>query len=567
MAIDLPPVIPPQASTAERIEQHSASLSQSSYEAVVAGYTLRITGNRYLSVEQLDSLMSAASTPAQAINAVNQAYYQQGHLLTTVYFAQRGNTIYGHVVNGSLADIKAPAKIRSYFSGLIGDDDLLRREFDAKRVLANLQSDRSGVDYSVSYQVGADPSAYTMVFTERPKIDHDATKLSVAANNYGNRFLGRYFGALAATHDFSSGVQLQLLYDRALTELGEVNGGDYYDGYTLRVNYPTPLGLYGLEARYIDYARYADASVTSTSDPAFSGGSCDVALLCALLGDSGGDLSVGGGETLTSTERVYLQSETLSLALTGEQVLMSDSFYRLTLTERLEYIDSTIDVRGAGNLLDEPQANVEVGLKFNRLMHLAGLPSKLTAQAFVDVGVKPDSGTFATDDRDGVVFIGRRTSEFVVFKPRFSLQSAVVDWAHLTVSASGQYSDGSQLPLQQQYYLGGNNGLSAYLPGVLVGDSGHYAKVKFEGSGLPLFGLEVKPSLFIEQGWLWYEDARGDAGDTRSISDAGVALKVSYKESLSSELVVARPLSDNNIDKRLLKAAEVDFFWRLKLNF
>ncbi len=567
MAIDLPPVIPPQASTAERIEQVSANLSQAAYEAEVAGYRLRVSGNRYLSAEQLGQLMSAAKTPAQAVNALNQAYYQLGHLLTTVYFAQRGELIYVHVVNGSLADIKAPDSIRGYFAGLIGDTDLLRSEFDAKRVLANLKSDRAGLDYSVSYQVAGDPSAFTMVFSEKPKDDHDATELSVSANNYGNRFLGRYFGGASAKHDFSTGLQLQLQYDLALTEFGEVNGGDYYNGYTLRLNYPTVYGLYGIEARYIEYARFADASVTTSTDPLLTVGSCDISLFCALLGGEDGGFSIGGGGTVTSTEEIYLESETQVLALTGEQVLMSDSLYRLTLTEKLEYIESTIDVRGGGRLLDEPQANVEVGIKFNRLMRLAGLPSKLSAQGFVDIGLKSDSGSFATDDRDGVVFIGRRTSEFAIFKPRVSLQSAVTDWLNLTASISGQYSDGSQLPLHQQYYQGGSSGLAAYLPGVLVGDSGHFAKLLVESSALPAFGLEFKPSLFVEQGWVWYEDAQGAAGDTRSIADVGVALSVSYQDNLSSELVIARPLADENLDARQLEAAEVDFFWRIKLSF
>ncbi len=567
MAIDLPPVIPPQASTAERIVQYSSAREDAVYEAEVAGYTLRITGNRHLSKEQLDMLMAAAKTPAQAVNALNQSYHHLGHLLTTIYFAQRDETIFVHVINGTLADIKAPEGIKEHFSSLIGDSDLHRSEFDTKRVLANLKSDRAGLDYEISYQVSGDPNALTMVFSEREQADHDATVLSLSANNYGNRFLGRYFGGVSAKHDFTNGLHLQFVYDRALTEFGEVNGGDYYDGYTFRLNYPSQWGLYGIEARHVEYARFADALVTTANDPLLSLGTCDIALLCALLGGTGTSINIGGGGTTTRSEEVYLEHRTQSAALTGEQVLMSDSLYRLTLTERVEYIDSTIDLRDGGALLDEPQTNLELGLKFNRLLRIAGFPSRLTAQAFVDFGLKSDSGTFATDDRQGVVFIGRRTSEFTIFKPRFSLQSAVVDWANLTASFTGQYSDGSQLPLQQQYYLGGSNGLAAYLPGVLVGDSGHYAKLSFESNPLPFMGLEIKPSVFIEQGWVWYEDARGDAGDTRMISDAGFALKASYKDYLSSEFVVAHPIDDENINQSLLDAAEVDFFWRLKVSY
>lgn len=563
MAIDLPPVIPPQAWTAERIESAAAQRAVSVYR--VGGYDLHITGNKYLSTEQLDMLMTHAQTPAQAINAINQAYYQLGHLLTTVYFAQRGELIYAHVVNGRLADIKAPEAIRGYFSPLIGDDDLRRAEFDARRVLANLKSDRAGVDYGISYQVGKDASALTLVLNERPQPDHQATEISVAANNYGNRFLGRYFGSVSLSHDFSSGVEFQFGYDRALVELGDVNGGDYYDGYNLRLNSPTPWGLYGVEARYVEYARFVDARVQSPDDPLFTLDVCGIQALCSLLGIEDGVIAIGGGTTVDD-RRLALEADTTILALTGEQVLMSDALYRLTFSQRLEDIDARIDVRRGQNLLDEPQQNVELGLKYNQLMRVWGLPSKIAIQGFVDVGLKADSGTLGTDDTEGAVNLGRRTSEFTLFKPRLSFQTSLNDHTELTLSYSGQYAD-AQLPLQQQYFLGGNNGLGAYLPGALVGDSGNFLKVSLASPDLPMGGFRFTPTLFVERGEAWFEDARGVDGDKRVLSDMGVSLRLSYDEILSTELLIARPLSDRNIEERVRKAAEAEFFWRLQLNF
>ena len=564
MAIDLPPVIPPQAWTSEHVEHAAAKLPVAIYQ--VGGYSLHISGNRYLSDQQLDLLMSNAKTPAQAINAINQAYYQLGHLLTTVYFAQRDDVIYAHVVHGSLADIKAPDSIRRYFSPLIGDNNLQRSEFDAQRVLANLKSDRAGLDYSATYQVGRDPSALTLVLNEQPQQDYDPTEVSLAANNYGNRFLGRYFGSGSVKHNFSNGLEAQFSYDRALTEFGEVNGGDYYDGYTFRLNGPSPWGLYGLEARRVEYARFVDARVQSPDDPLFTLNACALQALCSLFGIDDGLIVIGGG-TSVEDRRLALESETTVLALTGEQVLLSDTLYRLTFTQRLEDIDSRIGVKRGQNLLDEPQQNLELGLKYNQLMRLLGLPSKLVVQGFVDLGLKSDSGTLGTDDTKGAVNLGRRSSEFTVFKPRVSFQASLADHVELTVSYSGQYSDNTQLPLQQQYFLGGNNGLSAYMPGVLVGDSGHYAKAALAVSELPLLGLRFTPAFYVERGEAWFEDAKGVDGNTRMLSDIGLSLRLSYRELLDTELVIARPLSDQNIDKAVREAAEADFFWRLKLNF
>ncbi|MGB1906625.1 MAG: ShlB/FhaC/HecB family hemolysin secretion/activation protein [Spongiibacter sp.] len=562
MPIDLPPIIPPQAANAAQVEQIRRAGAESVYEVVIAGYTLRISGNRYLSREQLDLLTSSAKTPAQAVNALNQAYYQLGHLLTTVYYSQQDKMVYVHVVHGHLADIKAPEEIRHYFEDLIGDQDLRRSEFDAPRVLANLDSERRGVGYRVSYQLAPDRQAYTLVFKEEPVSDHDATEISLNANNYGNRFLGRYFAGVSLRHDFDNAIQVNFSYDRALSEFGETNGGDYYNGYTLRANMPTSWGLYGLEGRYTEYARTVDGAQLGDATTAQACSAAD--LFCNLASPPA---LPGSQDVVDPSAPTYVESKTSSLAATGEQVLLSDTLYRLTLSERLEVVESTITAEGRGDVLDEPQATLELGVKYNHLTRVAGIASKFTLHNFVDVGLKSDGGTFDTDDREDTVAPGRRSGRFVVVKPRLSWQLGLVDWASLTASVSGQWSDGRQLPLQQQYFLGGNNGLSAYLPGILVGDSGAYSRLQFEANGLPLWGFEFKPGVFIEHGQVWYEDVEGPQGDTRSVADAGISLKADYKKVLQTEFIAARPVADNNVDKETLRRAEVDFFWRFKLGF
>jgi hypothetical protein len=564
MAIDLPPVIPPQASSAERIEQYAAAQSDAIIDLKIGEYDLRISGNRYLSREQIDLIMTVVKTPAQAINALTQAYYQLGHLLVTVYFAHRDNTIFAHVINGHLAEIEAPESISPYFSSLIGDQDLTRSEFETKRVLADLKSERAGLDYGVSYQLSEDLTAFTIVLTESKKEDHDSTDLSLSANNYGNRFLGRYFANATLKHDFKGGIQASVSYDRALIELGEVNGGDYYNGYSFRLNYPSSFGLYGIEARYTEDRRRTNGMMTSEGPSPIDGFLCTIPLVCELTG--GLDLSASSGTT-TEAARRRLVSKVRSVALTGEQVISSNAVHRFTVSQRLENVDSVIDIDGFGNALDEPQTSLELGLKYNKLIHLFGLDSQLTTQGFIEAGLESDAGTLGTDTREGEVATGRRTGEFLVFKPRLALKTAVSDWATLKTDVIGQFSNDQQLPLQQQFFLGGAAGLSAYLPGVLVGDSGSYAKLALESNGFPLFGLTFKPALFVEHGQAWYEDASGQAGDTREIADAGFSLKTELGKYFVSEIFAATPIYDNNLNEEALSQVEVDFFWRLSITF
>lgn len=584
MAIDLPPIIPPQASTAAKIENYAAINSASVIEREVAGYTLRISGNEYLSEEQIDTIMTAAQTPAQAVNALNNAYYQLGHLLVTVYFAHRDNLIYVHVINGKLAAIKAPEAVKGYFEPLVGDNDLTRAEFDERRVLADIAAKRAGVDYAMSYQLEADPQAFTLVFSASEREDHDATEVSVGLNNLGNRFLGRYFANAGITHNFSNGVAFDFNYDRAITQWGETNGGDYYNGYSLKFNTPSRWGLYGLEGRYVEYARDVALIVPVSEGEGGEGGGSGanggllgeclalLAPVCDGLNGLVGILLPGpeenndDGTVTTQRIAVKLESEAYTVGLTGEQILASDSYHRLTLSQKVEVLENTIDIEGLGTLLDEPHSTAEVGLKYNRILRLAGLPTQIVAQGFATAGLGSDSGTLGTDDNAGTVAIGRRSAEFFTFKPRFSAKVSVVDWASLNLQTIAQFSDGTQLPLQQQFVLGGSS-LSAYLPGILIGDSGSFTKLSFAANGLPAMGFTFKPAVFIEHGQAWYEDARGDAGQTRQITDAGVSMSASWRDILTTDLVAAVPVDDRNIDSEQLEQSEVDFYWNVKLLF
>ncbi len=572
MALDLPPVIPPQLSTAERIEAYAPASAVSAFRATIEGRELIVTGNRYLSEEQLRTLTSAAQTPSQAIRAINQAYYQLGHLLVTVYYAPRGNGIHVHVVNAGLADIEGPATIRAHFDDLIGDKDLTTSEFDTRRVLANLKSERSGVDYSISYRIkDGNPEAYTMVFTPQAVSDHDATDLILQLSNQGNRFLGRYFGGAGVKHRFSTGSELALNYEAAITEWGETNGGKSYDGLSLQFNHPSSFGLYGLEGSYVEYEREALLAepVTTPGTPVVDVGGSLICLLGGLLGlpcNPGVGVSVGGSTSLLLVP-VVIEAEVSSLALTGEQVLYSDSAQRFTVSQRLEHIETEIDVVGRGLLLDEPHTSLELGAKYFRQMRLLGAPARFNVQAFIEGGLSSDDGSLGTDTTEDAVSIGKRTAEYLMLRPKLAMQVGLTDALALNLDFAGQLSDDEQLPQQQQFVLGGISTLSAYLPAVLVGDSGTYTRLSLEGSGWELWGATFKPSLFVEHGQAWYENAGGDAADTRSISDGGVRLVADLGWQTEMELVAAAPISESNIDQAVLDEAEADFYWKLKKTF
>ncbi len=550
MAIDLPPVIPPQLSTAERIEAQS-SISAGTIQTRVGETPVKISGNRYLTEEQILRLTGASKTPSQAIRALNQAYYRSGHLLVTVYYAQRGDTVYVHVVNGELAAIEGPDSVKSHFSPLVGDDDLTVDEFERRRVLAELQAQRMGREYVIKYKTDDDPSKLSLVFTHEEASDYSPTEFSLSMGNEGNRFVGRYFGGAEIRHHFWNGTELKLEYDGALTDWGENSGGKNYHGLSLKLGKPTRLGLYGMEVSAVDYER--DAFLVNSSQP-------DNSPVCLLL-------PVLCPTPAASRTAVVVEGEIQSAALTGEQILFANRQHRLTVSERLEYTESEVSLDNGQVLEDEAHGGLEVGLKYFRQSRVFGQPVRWSAQGFVESGLSGDSGTLGTEDFADAVSSGKRTAEYLLFKPKLGMKIGLGGSFSFDIDVLGQYADGKQVPQQKQFVLGGISTLAAYLPGALIGDSGYYVRTKLAQDSWTVFGMELTPSIFIEHGEAVYEDAGGEFGRTRSLTDAGFRVEGELGRGFTTQFVTAFPISERNVNEDVAKEMEADFFWQLRKVF
>ncbi|MBB3046112.1 hemolysin activation/secretion protein [Litorivivens lipolytica] len=549
MAIDLPPIIPPQLSSAEKIEAH-ASRGSETINTEVSGFTLRVTGNRYLTEEQIRQIAGAAKTPSQAIRAINQAYYQSGHLLVTIYYAQRGEVIYAHVVNGKLAGVEGDQSLTSHFTPLVGDENLTVAEFERRRVLADIQANRSGQKYQISYKAGSEPDAMTLVFNQADVEDYDPTEWGLSLGNQGNRFVGRYFAGASVTHQFWNGTELDVNYESAMTEWGETNGGRSYDGLLLTLDKPTRFGLYGVELSHARYER---------DDVVINPGQEDTSLLCTVFGFC--------SDAPATNEPVVVEGETSSAALTGEQVLYATPRQRLTVSERLDYTKADIELDDGRILQEEAHAAAELGLKYFRYSDWFGKPVRWSVQGFVEKGLSTDDGTFSLDNNANNVSAGKRTAEYLLYRPKMGVKVGLTDKWSVTLDVLSQLSDGEQLPQQKQFVLGGMSTLSAYLPGTLIGDTGTYVRVKLERNGWEAFGMEFTPALFAEYGQAQFENVDGELGDTRSLSDAGLSIEGELGWDITMQFVAAAPLSDRNIGEDALEDLEVDFYWKLSKTF
>ncbi|WP_269618540.1 hemin-binding protein [Zhongshania sp. BJYM1] len=543
MAIDLPPVMPPQLATHSQIEAATQKNAEA-ITAVVAGITMRVVGNQYLSPEQITTILSAAETPSAAITALTRRYYNAGHLLVGVSYFRVDDTVTVLVSQATVKGMRGNPAITAHFDGLVGDPDLSLAEFDRARVLADLHAKRAGLAYSIAYEQHYDDQVI-LDFREVPVVDHNATDVVVEMNNKGSRFLGRYFGLAGVRHRFGTGTEASLAYKTIFEDLGEAGDGDGYQQLDFSIEHPFTFGLYGLDFTRIEYQRQP------TFASAGGGGLCLPPLISC---------TPASGATV-----VNLDAEIDIATLSGEQVLYSNPVRRWSMFERIEVVDSEIqsDLQSLP-LLDESYQTVELGAKYSMRGALADAPSYFKAQVSVRGGFG-DGGSLESDASDGVG-IGQRSADFIMLLPKLGYKFALAPHYEFALNLDGQFADDTQLPQQQQYVLGGMNSLSAYLPGVLIGDNGYLVHLAITAKRR-LWGMPLEASIFAEYGATSFNGVSGELGSDQVLADAGIRFNLSLGYGFETELLAAAPLMDDVVDEARLDSLESDFFWRLRWTY
>lgn len=545
MAIDLPPVMPPQLASQEQIQQ-AERFDGPVVERRINGVLLRILDAPYLSAEQLQQLLAAADTPSAAITALGHRYYSMGQLLVSLQYYRLGDTVTVLVGQGRVEGVRGEPWARHFFGGLVGDADLQLHEFDRARVPANIYAQRAGVDYQISYEHHAD-QAVILDFIEQRVEDRDVGELGVEFNNQGSRFLGRYFAQLDGVRRFASGTELRAAYRTAISDWGEAQGGDDYQHISVGVDQPLRYGVYGIELSSIRYDR-----TVATEPPPTSASFCLPPLISC--------------EPPLRGEMHHLNAEIHEVSVNGEQLLYSNPLRRVNVFERLTYVDSEITAEErARPLLDERYAALEVGARYTVRDTLWGRSTLARWEFAAKLGLSDNDGSFASEQGSGVA-IGRRQAEFVLAKPAAAFHLSLSEYSELQLSYQGQWVDDVQLPQQQQWVLGGGSSLAAWLPGTLIGDDGNLVHLALQRRHLGS-QWQLSASAFVEYGNARFRDSDEALSDWQSLADVGLRLQLETDAGLQTQLVVARPIHEDVRDAAGIARQEADFYWSLRWAF
>ncbi len=553
MSIDLPPPMPPIQISEVQLEKVSSDKSSPYIMGSIKGVKIHVVSLPYIERDDVLTLIKHSETPSQFILSLNTAYYLKGHLLVQLAYRQRGDTVYVYAAQTRLKSLAGPSSITKHFNDLIDDKDLTISEVDRRRVMANITANRQTLDYSISYQVDEAIQETELVFsaTETGK---DQNQLALSLNNEGNRYVGSYLGRADWQSWFNNGAEMKLSYLRAIPRGEEKKEGNRYNAFLAGFNYPSRFGLYGVEAMLSEYSRMDTQEVENSSF--FNNCGSIFSSLCSPF-QSGGQ---------TTEVLLDVDATTSKITLAGEHILYSRPGRRVIINESIERIDDEIEEAKQGVILDESYSAIGLGLKYVVSSASSNHKNMAQLQLQLNAGLGGDSGTLSTVDDDSVS-IGKHSADYLLIKPSITAQLNLFSNVQLQFSGSAQISDGTQVPQLQQYTLGGMSQLSAFLPGVLVGDSGSYGRLELLLTPGQDSGFRIIPSIFVESGKASFEDTTSELGKDRSLSDAGVRLQLLFGEHFQMEVSSATLIGDDNVSQSQIDEYGMDLFAKVKLIF
>lgn len=414
------------------------------------GYHYEVRGNTLLSTARVQQVLAEASDPRSAVEALQKAYVDAGYFLVGLEPEVVGTTIRIRVLPRSISNVQAPSELQPYFRGLEGRPDLKYRKLARKFALAESYDQRRGRSLNLDLVPGQIPTQATLRVEEKLNPDASPLSFNFGLNNFGNRFAGRYIGQGAVSYQPGAGWELSANYARGFSfddgDDSELNAGG------IGLSKVTPWGIYGINVAATDYANPNYLSAYN----------------------------------LKGRFRIY--------SATGMQILAVGEKSRWLLNEAFTRTENAVDFGDTNTqALDESYNSVSLGLSYGRKLHETGSVDDLNLGLNLSKGLSSREGSFADEGpvvADPQYFLANASAAYAPHLP---------DRLHFGFSTQGQWAD-TTLPQNQQWVLGGLDRLSAWAPGVTVGDNGFLARLSATSPEFSLGGFGFAASMALEGG-------------------------------------------------------------------
>jgi hemolysin activation/secretion protein len=497
MALDLPPLAqaanpPAIVAPAERAVEQIHVDSH--------GYHYTVHGNRLLGADVIRATIEAQATPQQAVDALLVEYKKAGYPLTAVRAEVNNKLIAVRVIHGRITEVEVTPDLTPFFTGLEDRDDLHRDTVLRRAVVAELYAARQGMRPQIGFAPAAEYGGSKMTVTEEPIPGAKPWSASLSFGNLGSRFSSRYTAGASGSVRPGGGVELTANYLQGIPGLTADSVGSQYWSGTVGGSVITPWGVYGASWNGVSY-RIGDRSAPLNPE---------------------GNIETG--------------------VINGSQIAYATETSRVVLSEAFTWVDNQVFVFDRDfELTNQRYGFVSLGATYFRNMVLLGQSASFSVGLTGLQGVSPPKGTFLPVD------LGVPNPRFSMIQGSFTYVQQAPLGIQLGLSLSGQYAD-STVPQNNQWVIGGFGNLTAWLPAVLVGDSGLLGRASLQSPTYAWRGYGIGVNAFVESGLVRRHYTPIDSPVTRTLADAGIGITGNTPFGTSLAVAYAWPIASRNVD-------------------
>jgi len=508
MAVDVPPT-PPAAEPAPAAQVAPAPAGGTFY-VDAPEYRYSVTGNTLLPQARIEAILKAAATPKAAVDALNNAYVDAGYLFVVIGGQVDNKLVALQVVQGRITEIDAPADVLPFLQSLRDRESLTRNQLIRDTAMVDFYEQRQGKTARPTFAKAEQVGGTRLVVTEEPLPDAKPWAAGLAFSNLSGRFASRYtLGGSAALRP-GNGFELTASYNQGLPGLTSESAGATYKSGTLGASLVTPWGLYGLTYGKTDYQ----------------------------IGESGapfypaGDIEQGG---FTGTQ--------IAWANATSRVTTNQSIMRYSNLQTVQVDDKIVTI------VEQDYTVLGVGATYNTSFAAFGRNAAFSGTVNVLKGITGASGTFLPDGP------GVPDPRFLLVQASATVQSPLPYDTTGVLAVTAQYAD-TTLPQSQQWILGGFGNLTAWLPAVLVGDTGALARATLTSSPYVWKGLSLSGGAFAEAGVAQLHYRGNNEPSWRGLGDLGLTLTGSSPLGTTLTLSYGFPVWYHNVDGAVRKSID-----------
>lgn len=507
MAISFADALPP--------EQAEISVPQGAERATLSyrNYKIHLIGAALVPRDALQRDLEKARDLSDATRLIAARHEEAGYPASRLHYMLVDEELFVVVRAGQVVAVDGPETLTRYFKGIEQHQPLRDIHIESACVLASVHADRMGTDVAAAFQPEADGLHLRLLPYGEPL---RRTRLSASFGNPGNRFTGRHFADVEARRAFATGDEFVLAWQTSLGDFNDSDGSEDYDDYALGWSRVTTAGLFGLSAQLTEYD----------------------------FGNSGTPM---GDARITQVEGAWLYP------------FIAGRDYRWIVNVRLDYTHKEAELNDGTRIQDEEYASAETGLDIVWETQWREIPLVVEGGAQVRKGLGDDEPST----------LGEADLGYLMLRPRVLAGALFGDAWDFELSGDFQLTKDT-VPEQSQWVLGGVDNLTAYLPGVAVGDSGGLLRTRLSYLSLPsILGVELVPGAFIEYGYSRFEQpAPGTAPrGTVELADAGAQLELRHRRWLRAQIAIARGIGDSGIARAERDDSAANFFFKVKATF